>query len=85
MLFFNKILNSLFDSDHIVALLKQAKDAVQAASKTVNNDKTRLRNISEELDMIRIPSGESNMDNILNSVNKTCDTLHIFQKYRDMQ
>lgn len=82
---FNKILNSLFDSDHIGALLKQAKDAVQAANKTVNNDTARLSSISKELDKIKIPSGDSNVDNILNSINKTCEILQIFQKFTDMQ
>ncbi|XP_026792120.3 laminin subunit alpha-3 [Pangasianodon hypophthalmus] len=69
---------NVINRDHIGALLKQAKDAVQAANKTVNNDTARLRNISEELDKIKIPSGESNVDNILNSVNKTLDELNKF-------
>lgn len=69
-----------FYLDHIGALLKQAKDAVKAANKTVNSDTARLRNVSEELDNIKIPSGETDVDNILNSINETCETLQIFQK-----
>ncbi|KAK3533777.1 hypothetical protein QTP70_027346 [Hemibagrus guttatus] len=62
---------------HIAALLKQAKDAVQAANKTVNNDIASLRTINRELDKIKITSsGDSNVDNILNSVNKTLDELN---------
>lgn len=64
--------------------MEQAKDAVQAANKTVNKDTTRLRNISEELNKIKLPSGESNVNNTLSSVNKTCETLQIFQKYKNM-
>ncbi|XP_053491105.1 laminin subunit alpha-3-like [Ictalurus furcatus] len=76
---------NIINRDHIGALLKQAKDAVQAANKTVNNDTARLSSISKELDKIKIPSGDSNVDNILNSINKTCETLQIFQKFTDMQ
>lgn len=73
-------MNSLFHPDHIAALLKQAKDAVQAANKTVNNDITRLRTINRELDRIKIPSfGDSNVDNILNSINKTCEIPKIWE------
>ncbi|KAM9461695.1 laminin subunit alpha-3 [Clarias gariepinus] len=68
----------LINRDHIGALLKQAKDAVQAANKAANNDTACLRTISEELDKIKIPAGESNVDNILNGINKTLDTLNKF-------
>ncbi|KAF4083188.1 hypothetical protein AMELA_G00137080 [Ameiurus melas] len=72
------IINQVFDSDHIGALRKQAKDAVQAANKTVNNDTACLSTIRKELDKIKIPSSDSNVDNILNSINKTLDELNKF-------
>lgn len=77
------LLNWLFASDDIGALLQQAKDAVEAANKAVNNDTAHLRAINKKLDMMKIPSGgDSNVDNILNGVNKTCE---IFQKYRNIK
>ncbi|KAF5898538.1 cathepsin L1-like [Clarias magur] len=68
----------LINQDHIGALLKQAKDAVQAANEAVSNDTARLRTISEDLDKIKIPAGESNVDNILDGINKTLDELNKF-------
>ncbi|XP_046712935.1 laminin subunit alpha-3 [Silurus meridionalis] len=64
--------------DQTDALLRQAKDAVRAADRTVSDDTERLRNISEELDKISIPSGDSDVDNILNTVNKTLNRLNTF-------
>ncbi|KAI5626541.1 laminin subunit alpha-3-like, partial [Silurus asotus] len=64
--------------DQTDALLRQAKDAVRAADRTVSHDTERLRNIIEELDKISIPSGDSDVNNILNTVNKTLNRLNTF-------
>ncbi|XP_060735469.1 laminin subunit alpha-3 [Tachysurus vachellii] len=68
---------NIINPDDIGALLQQAKDAVQAANRAVNNDTAQLRAINKELDVMKIPiGGDSNVDNILNGVNKTLDELN---------
>ncbi|XP_076880257.1 laminin subunit alpha-3 [Brachyhypopomus gauderio] len=62
--------------DDTAAVLNQTKDAVQTANSAVNNVITRLANISEGLDNITVHIGDSDMDGILNRVNKTLSELH---------
>ncbi|XP_036442969.1 laminin subunit alpha-3 [Colossoma macropomum] len=70
--------------DDIDALVNQAKDAVQAANNTVSNATARLKDISDEVDKIRVPGGDSNVDDILNSINKTLNELNkVFPELTD--
>ncbi|KAL6469402.1 hypothetical protein MHYP_G00229260 [Metynnis hypsauchen] len=70
--------------DDIHTLVNQAKDAVQAANNTVSNATARLKDISDELAKIRVPGGDSKMDDILNSVNKTLNELNkVFPEVTD--
>ncbi|KAI4872935.1 hypothetical protein NFI96_023621 [Prochilodus magdalenae] len=62
--------------DDIDTLLNEAKDAVQGANNTVSSATAKLKDINADLDKIRFLTGDSNMDNILNSVNKTLNELN---------
>ncbi|XP_072516815.1 laminin subunit alpha-3 isoform X2 [Salminus brasiliensis] len=62
--------------DDIDALMNQTKGAVQAANNTVSNTTANLKDITADLDKIRFPSGDSNVTDILNSVNNTLNELN---------
>uniref|UniRef100_W5LF91 Laminin, alpha 3 n=1 Tax=Astyanax mexicanus TaxID=7994 RepID=W5LF91_ASTMX len=70
--------------DDIATLINESKDAVQAANDTVSNTNAKLKNITEDLDKIRITGGVSNLDNILNDVNNTLNELNsVFPELTD--
>ncbi|KAL7867133.1 hypothetical protein AOLI_G00149470 [Acnodon oligacanthus] len=78
-----EMLNEI-NRDDIHALVNQAKDSVQAADNTVSNATTWLKDISDELDKIRVPGGDSNMDDVFNSINKTLNELNnVFPELTD--
>ncbi|XP_030646957.1 laminin subunit alpha-3 [Chanos chanos] len=62
--------------DDIAALLDMAKQDASAANSTVNNVTEWVKNISAELNKTVIPSAGSNLDNILNEINKTLTDLN---------
>lgn len=64
-------------ADDIDALVKGAKDAVQAANNTVSNTSARLQDITDDLNKIKIVGGGTNITDILNSVNNTCESSRV--------
>lgn len=64
--------------DDIRVLINQAKEGAADVNATAGDAITRMQNISEELTKIKISSQDSNLNNLLDDVNKTCQSPHFF-------
>lgn len=64
--------------DDIHVLINEAKEGAADVNATADDAKTRMQNISEELNKIKISSLDSNLTNLLDGVNKTCQSPQFF-------
>lgn len=62
--------------DDIGALISEAKEAASDVNGTASDALARIHNISEELNKTRISTQDSNLNNILDDVNKTLTELN---------
>lgn len=68
----------LFFLDDIGDLIIQAKEGASDVNTIASDAITRMQNISEELNKINIFPQDSNLDNLLDGVNKTCESFRLF-------
>ncbi|XP_052447159.1 laminin subunit alpha-3 [Carassius gibelio] len=61
--------------DDIHVLINEAKEGAADVNATADDAKTRMQNISEELNKIKISTLDSNLTNLLDGVNKTLSEL----------
>ncbi|XP_059425928.1 laminin subunit alpha-3-like [Carassius carassius] len=61
--------------DDIPVLINEAKEGAADVNATADDAKTRMQNISEELNKIKISSLDSNLTSLLDGVNKTLSEL----------
>ncbi len=64
--------------DDIHVLINQAKEGAADVNATAGNAINRMQNISEELTKINISSHDSNLNSLLDGVNKTCQSPQTF-------
>lgn len=64
----------LFFLDDIRVLIIQAKEGASDVNATASDAITRMQNITEELSKINISSQDSNLNDLLDGVNKTCES-----------
>lgn len=62
--------------DDISALIDEAKNKAAAANDTTSNTMDRLDDIKKEIDKIKVTPGDSNLNNVLNDVDKTGESLN---------
>lgn len=67
-----------FFLDDIGDLIIQAKEGASDVNATASDAITRMQNISEELNKINISPQDSNLDDLLDGVNKTCKSSQLF-------
>lgn len=67
-----------FFKDDIRVLINQAKEGAADVNATASVAVTRMQNISEELSKIKISSDDSNLNDLLDGVNKTCQSPQFF-------
>lgn len=60
--------------DDIHVLIIQAKEGASDVNATASDAITRMQNITEELNKINISSQDSNLNDLLDGVNKTCES-----------
>lgn len=71
-----EVLFSPLSLDDIGALIDEAKNKAAAASDTASNTMGRLDDIKKEIDKIKVAPGDSNLNNVLNDVDKTGESLN---------
>lgn len=59
-------------------LINQAKEGAAYVNATATDGLTRMQNISEELNKVNISTQDSNLNNLLDGVNKTCESTWFF-------
>lgn len=68
----------IFFLDDIHVLIIQAKEGASDVNVTASDAITRMQNITEELSKINISSQDSNLNDLLDGVNKTCEFSQFF-------
>lgn len=71
-----EVLFSPLSLDDISALIDEAKNKAATANDTASNTMNRLDDIQKEIDKIKVTPGDSNLNNVLNEVNKTGESLN---------
>lgn len=77
-----EVLFSPLSLDDISKLIDEAKNKAAAANDTASNTMNRLDDIKKEIDKIKVTPSDSNLNNVLNDVDKTGESLnHSFFLY----